>query len=162
MSERQTTIRPVKPLRSSLWPGLSEWGRVSAEDVYQQMRKHAEHQRKQAEELLAMTREDFHVETHRGSIRRTNIEDVPWPERDEEIARSIKRRTLTQPDGSTILAHRPGIYVHPETGVRYRLEGILGYYTILEGWGGGSSGWPTFWQDLIPEDEWKARQEETA
>lgn len=162
MSERQTTIRPIKPLRSSRWTGEADWGRVPAEDLYQAMRKHAEQDLKRAQELLAMTREDFHVETHRGVIRQTSVQEVPWPERDEEIAKSIKRRTLSQGDGSKVLAHRPGIYVHPATGDRYRLTGILGFYSVLSGVfaGSGSSGWPTFWQDLIPEDEWNARQKE--
>lgn len=116
----------------------------SPEDAYEDVREKAARDLKRAREILDTTREDWHAE-----------DGTEWPERDEEIAKDIKRRTLNIGGGETILAHKPGEYVHPETGERYTLNGVLGWYSAP--WG-GSSGWPTFWRDLIPLAEWEAQQ----
>lgn len=52
---------------------------------------------------------------------------------------------------------QPGLYRDPTTGTQYKLFGFLGFCTVVNGWG-GSSGWPTNWQDLelvelFPEED---------
>lgn len=60
----------------------------------------------------------------------------------------------TNVNGRMVDVPPPGRYVHPTTGHQYILSGVFGFYWA--GWG-GSSGWPTFWHELVPVEQEIAR-----
>ena len=64
MSERMTVITLPG---AGIGAGLADYGRIPAAKMIAMMRRYAEHQKQQAEAILAACDDDFRIETHVGT-----------------------------------------------------------------------------------------------